>query len=83
MAPGHSFTASLGDLPETSTDPSIGFRTPRIRSAKDVFPDPEGPTMAINSPRLISKLTLLRIGTSESLYEKLTSCSRTTGSNPL
>jgi hypothetical protein len=37
--------------------PSVGSINPRISSIKVVFPDPEGPVMPMNSPRLITALT--------------------------
>ena len=38
--------------------PFEGFKKPRIRSTKVVFPAPDGPISPMKSPLLISKFTL-------------------------
>ncbi len=49
---------SLIELPAKYAFPLVGTSSPLIRFKSEVFPDPEGPTKAVNSPSNIFKETL-------------------------
>lgn len=68
-------TISLGfkcemSCPSINRFPEVGVSNPPIRFSRVVLPEPEGPTMAVNSPSVILIFTLSTACTSDvrSLY---------------
>src|SRR5882672_3743022 len=55
--------------PEQITLPEVGLRKPENRLSSVVFPHPEGPTTATNSPRDISKERCWNTSTEPKLTE--------------
>ena len=55
-------------VPAISTLPAVMSSKPPIMLNRVVFPEPEGPTIAVNSPSLIDKSTCLTASTLSVLF---------------